>query len=160
MPWAAPEGLSHHPGLPLSHEEELQARGCLSKPGGSTGKHQYPSKDSQKPSSIPRVRVSLGAAQQVGLCTSSLLGCSCPARLCMVDRQGSPGEGPHMSPPWGSAGRGPPDPKEGGKHPSQLSHSEQFGSRSLFFGAKPRGFCFPHQYFLSSHPPAPRAVKR
>lgn len=28
------------------------------------------------------------------------------------------------------------------------------------FGAKPEGFGFPHRYFLSSHPPAPRAVKR
>ena len=52
---------SHHPGLPLTHEEELQAPGCLPKLRGSTGKHQYPSKHPQKPSSIPRVRVSPGA---------------------------------------------------------------------------------------------------
>lgn len=99
---------SHHPRLPLTHEEELQAPGCLSKQRGSTGKHQPPSKHSQKPSSIPRVGVSpgAGAAQQVGLCTSSLMGCSCPARPCTIDGQGVPGQGPHMSPPWGSTGRG------------------------------------------------------
>lgn len=85
-PRGAEPPQSHHPGLLLIHKEELQALGCLSKPHGSTGKHQYLLKCSQKPSSIPRVRVSpkAGAAHKVGLCTSSLMGCSQP------ERQGSP----------------------------------------------------------------------
>lgn len=101
---------SHHPWLLLIHEEELQAPGYLSKPRGSTGKHRHPSKHSQKPSSIPRVRVSpgAGAAQQGGFCMSSLVGCSCPDRPCTIDGQGSP----HV-PSLGWEG-----------HPSQLPHTE------------------------------------
>ena len=132
---------SHHPGLPLTHEEELQAPGCLSKPRGSTRKHQHPSKHSQKPSSIPRVGVSpgAGAAQQVGLCTSSLLGCSSPARPHTMDRQGSPGEGPHVSPPWDSTGRGLPGSGEGGDIPCNCPTMSNLEQGALFWCKTWRG---------------------
>lgn len=140
LPWAAPEGLRHPRAITLdsTHKEELQALGWLSKPRGSTGKHQYLLKCFQKSSSIPRVRVSpkAGAAHKVGLCTSSLMGCSQP------ERQGSPHEGPHISSPWGNAGRGLPGSGEGDNIPCNFPTMSNLEPGAFTFVQNMEGFAF------------------
>lgn len=140
---------SHHPGLPLSQQEEFQASGCLSMPQGSienintlqnTPRSRLPPPESRFLQGLElcrRVNSAYHPLWNVLTHAEGWMGRSPDARVSTCPLPGQCRQGAARPPRKGES-----------------IHTE------ALFSTKPGGFGFPHQYFLGSHPSAPRAVRR